>query len=148
MIEWYRRVAETEKDPIVAAQYRDAVKRLMELRAKQLRRRIYNEKPHVPTVLTRAVLRKRQGSRMSPETLMRSVTETATKRWAFVFSSTRRWWRSPGMYVRRRIRLEPEETEQRELKPRPPTPKRNARAYHRGRARTEERELIRESIGA
>ena len=49
--------------------------------------------------------------------------------------------------IRRRPKRQPQPTERRELKPRPPH-RRNRRAYHRGQARAEQAEIIHEWYGS
>lgn len=63
------------------------------------------------------------------------------------------WWTPRygylGCIIRQKPRYDPDvDVEQRELKPRPPTPKRNPRVYHRGRAKDEQREIVQEVWGA
>lgn len=118
--------------------------------ARAWRQRIYREKPKVPSLFTRAVQRKRHGlSRTSPDMVVRIVTETPKKRWSFVgnFRCSNRhrlWWPSAGAFVRRSITHERDEPEPRELKPRPPTPKRNPHRYERCRARAAMSRLLSE----
>jgi hypothetical protein len=115
-----RVMSATMADTVLKQQHVRAV------RARLARRKVYNAKPDLPGMCKR------------------------DRRFGYP------WWRSrygesaciirrrPNRTARHRDRDEPPK---RELKPRPPAPKRNPHGYHRERERAEARTIVRETFG-